>query len=121
MDEKTEHEELKIEIEHEHFARAALIAASLGLPEAEIKDLRCKALWQMSAIYRNALGTKILAQQYGFSKEEVRQILEQHAEKSRNRGNSKALEPCYDYSTGKYLSFEEWMDHSLLKNWSRLS
>ena len=32
----------------------------------------------------------------------------------------KALEPCYDHSTGKYLTFEEWMNQ-LLKNWDKFS
>ena len=73
------------------------------------------ALWQMSAVFRNAAGTKILVQQYGFSMKELKQILEQYTEERSREGNDKSLEPCYDHSTGKHLTFAEWMDH-FLKN-----
>ncbi len=115
MSEKTGKEELRVEIECGHFVRAALLAASLGLSEEEIQDLRLKALWQMSAEYRNATGTKRLAQEYGLSKNELREFLEKYAEEKRNEGNDRSLEPCYDMSTGEHLSFEEWMDQ-FLKN-----
>ncbi len=120
MDEKTDHEPLKNQIERGHFVRAVIAAEHLGLPEDEIRKLRFKALGQMSAIYRNAHGTKYLARQYGYSKEELKQILKEFADEMKNEGNNKPLEPCYDYGTGKYLSFEEWMDH-YLKIWDRLS
>ena len=120
MNEKTGHDELEAEIERKHFTRASLVAEQMGLPEEEVRDLRCKALGQMSVIYRNAHGTNKLAQQYGFSKKEVKQILEQFANKMQNEGNNKPLEPCYDYSTGKYLSFEEWRDH-YLKIWDKIT
>lgn len=113
------HDELEAEIERKHFARASLVAEQMGLPEEEVRDLRCKALGQMSVIYRNAHGTKKLALQYGFFKEEVKQILEQFVNEMQNEENNKSLKPCYDYSTGKYLSFEEWRDH-FFKKWDRL-
>lgn len=119
MNEKTGHDELEAEIERKHFARASLVAEQMGLPEDEVKDLRYKALGHMSVIYRNAHGTKKLALQYGFSKDEAKQILEQFADEMKNGGNNKPLEPCYDYSTGKYFSFEEWKDH-FFKKWDRL-
>ena len=105
--------------ERKHFTRASLVAEQMGLPEEEVRDLRCKAIGQMSVIYRNAHGTKKLALQYGFSREEVKQILEQFANEMKNEKNNKPLKPCYDYSTGKYLSFEEWRDH-FFKKWDRL-
>ena len=120
MHEKSDHEALKNDIERAHFVRAALIAGQIGLPEEEIRNLRCKALGQMSAIYRNAYGVKTLARQYEYSREEVKNILENFADVMKNEGSTKPLEPCYDYHTGKYLSFEEWMDH-YLKIWDRLS
>jgi hypothetical protein len=120
MNEKTGHDELKAEIDRKHFARASLVAEQMGLPEEEVRDLRCKALGQMSVIHRNAHGTKKLALQYGFSKEEVKQILEQFANEMQNEGNSKSFEPCYDHSTGKYLSFEGWRDH-YLKIWDKIT
>ena len=119
MNEKTGKDELRAEIERGHFVRAALLAESLGLSEEEIQDYRCRALWQMSAVNRNAPGTKILAQQYGFSKNQVREILESYAEKKNNEGDDKPFEPCYDHDSGKYLSFEEWMDY-FLRDWNKL-
>jgi hypothetical protein len=119
VNEKTDKDELRIEIEEEQFQRAATLAASCGASEEEIQDLRLKALWQMAAVYRNAHGTKILAQQYGVSKQELMEFLKKYAEDNRNEGNSKALEPCYDIGTGKYLSFEEWMER-FLKTWDKL-
>lgn len=119
VNEKTDRDELRIEIEAEQFQRAATLAASCGASEEEIQDLRLKALWQMSAVYRNAHGTKILAQQYGLSRQELREFLKKYAEDKRNEGNRKALEPCYDIGTGKYLSFEEWMGR-FLKTWDKL-
>ena len=119
MNEKPGKEELKAEIDRGHFARASLLAISLGLPGEEIQDLRFKALWQMSAIYRNAPGTKKLAQQYGFSKEELSKFLKQYTEEKRHDGDDKPLEPCYDHTTGKYLTFEEWIDQ-FFKSWEKL-
>ncbi len=118
MKEKPGRDELRVE--GGHFERAASPAASLDLSEEEVRDLRLKALWRMSAVYRNALGTKTLAQEYGVGKEEVREFLEKSAEEKRREGDSKPLGPCYDLSTGRYLSFEEWMDN-FLKNWDKLS
>ena len=111
MNEKAGKDELRTEIEHGNFERAAILAVSLDVPEEEIHKLRLKALWQMSAVYRNASGTERLAQHYGVSKEELRQFLEKHAEEQSSQGNRRPLEPCYDLGTGKYLSFEEWVDH----------
>lgn len=120
MDEKAGKDELRTEIERGNFERAALLAVSLGLPEEEIQKLRLKALWQMSAEYRNAPGTKRLAQHYGVSKEALREFLEKHAQEQGSQGNSKPLAPCYDMSRGKYLSFEEWANH-FLKSWEKLT
>lgn len=119
MDENADNNELRAEIERGHYARAARVGTSLGLPLEEIHELRCEALWQISAVYRNTPGTKILAREYEFSKEEVKQILERYAEEKREAGEEKSLEPCYDQKTGKYLSFEEWRHH-FFKNWDRL-
>jgi hypothetical protein len=80
MHEKSDHDALRNETELEHFTRAVVVAEQMGLPEEEIRKLRCKALGQMSAIYRNAHGTKYLAQQYGFPRDEVRKTLEDLAD-----------------------------------------
>jgi hypothetical protein len=120
MPENRDDDALKSEIGRRHFVRAALIAEQIGLPEEEMRNLRYRALGQMSVIYRSAHGTRHLARQYGFSKEDVKKALEAFADEMRKEGNTKPLEPCYDYRTGKYLSFEEWMEQ-YLKIWDKFS
>lgn len=120
MNDKAGREELRAEIERGNFARAALVAASLGVGEEKLRDLRLKALWQMSAVNRNGPGTKRLAQEYGFSKEEMGRILREYADKMRDEGDIKPLEPCYDNNTSKYLTYEEWLDR-FLSHWDKLS
>ena len=105
------HEELKKAIEHKNFARAEQLAASLHLAGSELKRIQHQALCQMAATYRNAHGTKILAQKYGYSKQEVKQILEEYASEIREDGNSRPLKVCYDILSGKYLTFEDWIIH----------
>jgi hypothetical protein len=70
----------------------------------------------MAAMNRNAIGTKILANQYGYSKEELKHILEHYVD---HKGDRKALKSRYDPRTGKYLSFKEWMN-LFIENWNRL-
>ena len=120
MNQKADKDELRAEVERGHFSRAAFSASSLGLPEEEIRGLQLKALWQMSAVYRNAPGTKKLARQYGLSKKDVGELLEKHARGRRNQGDNRPLEPCYDHGTARYLSFEEWMDQ-LSKIWDKIA
>ena len=113
-------DELKTEIERRHFARAAQLAQSLGLEEEEVRHLRLRALWQMSAAYRNAPGTIRLAQDYGFTKQETKKLLTQILAERETELDSKSLDPCFDQGSGRYLSFEEWLDH-LTKIWDKLS
>lgn len=120
MNQDAHKDELQSEIERKNFSRAALLAESMGLPEAEIRELQMHALWRISAAFRNAPGTKKLAHQYGWSKKDVRELLEKRAQEVRNGGDDRVLEPCYDHTTTRYLSFEEWMDR-FLKNWDKLS
>ncbi len=119
MDKDRDREVLEAEIKRGNFVRAVQIAVSLGLPETEIQDLRINALWKSSAISRNAPGTKRLALQYGLSMEKLGEILKKKAEQEKNEGNGKVLEPCYNQKTGRYLSFEKWVEH-LFKSWKKL-
>ncbi|MBW1716010.1 MAG: hypothetical protein JRJ77_09325 [Deltaproteobacteria bacterium] len=119
MNENAAKDELRTEIEHGHFSKAAFLAASLDLPEKELQDLRVKALRQRLAVCRNAPGSKSLARQYGLCKQKGRDLLERHAENKRNAGDTEPLEPCYDLNTDNHLSFEEWVHH-FLKRWDRL-
>jgi plasmid stability protein len=120
VSEKEGGEELQEEIERGRFVRAARIAQSTGLPREEARDILTRALWDMAAVNRNALGTKKLAQEYGISKRQLGELLTGYAETRIREGDHKALEPCYDINTGAYLGFEEWMD-SLLKRYDTVS
>ena len=116
MTETVTKEELEREIQQGNFSRAASLAVLRGLSEIEIEDLRAKALWQMAAVYRNGPGTKSLAQGFGISKDEIRDLLERLAREKARAGDTKSLEPCYDLSARSHLSFEEWLEH-LMKRW----
>ena len=120
VSEKAGGKELREEIERGHFVRAAQVAESIGLPKEGEKDARTKALWEMAAVNRNACGTKMLAQEYGLSKNELKNLLEKYSEIRKREGDVKPLEPCYDISTGAYLAFEQWMD-SFLKKYDKVS
>lgn len=120
MGEKTDREALQELIDQGHFVRAAHLTESVDLPQEEVNEIRSKALWEMAAVNRNSLGTKKLALEYGFSKKELKQFLEEHAEKKRSDGEGKEFEPCFDISTGSYVNFEEWMS-SFFKKYDKLS
>ena len=93
---------------------------SIELAKKGAQDTRTRALWEMAAVNRNAPGTKMLAQEYGLSKNELKGLLENYAEIRRREGDLKPLEPSYDISTGAYLAFEQWMD-SFLKKYNKVS
>ncbi len=103
--------ELQFELGRKNFVRAAAIAASMGLPPNEIHDIQCEALWQ-AALERNGPGTRRLARQYGFSDEELEQVLRERAQRLGESSQGKPLAACYDARTGKYLSFEEWVEQA---------
>jgi hypothetical protein len=119
MNEKDPQDQLEQEISRKHYARAELLAASRGLPEQELRDLKQKALWQISAVSRNLPGTRILANLYGYTKNEVAELLRKEAAEEKEKGGYKAIEPCYDPGTARYLTFEDWLEQ-LLKNWDKL-
>jgi hypothetical protein len=119
MAETSSPDTVKAEIEGKRFVRAASLAKSSGLPLAEVKELRKKALWQMAAVFRNAGGTRVLCEQYELSKQEAEEILRTLAEEQQSKGDAKTLEPTYDHATGRYLAFEEWLVQ-FLKHWDKL-
>jgi hypothetical protein len=110
---------LRKEVEKGNYVRAANLAATRNVSKRELLELRKRALWQMGAVCRNAPGTKTLAQQYWLSKEELRELLETMAEEHRRKGSKESTRKRYNLVTGKYLSFEEWLD-LLVKDWKKL-
>jgi hypothetical protein len=113
-------DELRSAVEKKHYVRASNLAVSLGASQERIEDLRKEALWQISAGFRNAAGTRILAEQQGLSKKHVEDYLRKRSEEERSRGNAKILEPTFDHNTNRYLTFEEWSDY-LVRKWDKLS
>ena len=51
-----------------------------------------------------------LAQQFGVSGRELKEFLEEKGKQLGQTGNLKVFDACYDTTTGRYLSFEEWMN-----------
>lgn len=118
-EENSKYKSLETEIERKNFVGAAYLTESLGLEKAEIEKLHRQALCRMAALCRNAHGTKTLALLYGYSKQEVKQILEEHARLIEGSEDNKLLNACYDCSSGKYLTFFEWINH-FLERWTKL-
>lgn len=119
IEENSKNAALKTEIERKNYTRLAHLAVSLNLTNDEIENLRYQTLCRMAANYRNVHGVKILAQQYGYSKQEIKHILDAYAKQMRERGNIRPLKACYDCISGKYLTFEEWIDLCIDK-WHKL-
>jgi hypothetical protein len=120
MSEKEDRGGLEAESERGGFLKAVYVAESHGLQKEEARELQLKTLWEMAAVNRNGQGTIKLAQTYGLSKKDLRELLDSYTERERNEGNMKPLEACYDISTGKYMTFEEWKDN-FFKKWDKLS
>jgi bifunctional pyridoxal-dependent enzyme with beta-cystathionase and maltose regulon repressor activities len=99
--------ELRNELERRNFVRAAELAALLG--DGELRQIQLQALWQIASA-RNAPGMKRLAAQYGIPMSELRRYLKDEANQLKERGDHKALGVSYDATTGKYLSFEDWLN-----------
>jgi hypothetical protein len=112
--------ELRSAVEKHHDVRASNLAVSDDMPQEQIEGLRKEALWQISSIFRNAAGTKVLAEQQRLSKKHVEEYLRKRSEEERRRGHVKTLEPTFDHHTNKYLSFEEWLDY-LVKKWDKIA
>ena len=113
-------EELRAAVEKKLFARASDLAASVGAPQEQIEHLRNEALWQISAVFRNAAGTRMLAERQGLSRIQVEDYLRKRSEEERSRGGNKILEPTFDHHTSRYLTFDEWLDF-LIRKWDKLA
>ena len=119
MRNEKDRDELDRLLEQGHFLRAAEQAVSMGLDQDRIHEIQREALWQMAAVYRNDPGTKKLAEKYGFSKKQVVETLSDVANMKREKGEEKPMRPCYNEASGKYLTFEEWLEQ-FAKNWGSL-
>ena len=107
-------EELRAAVESGRYVRASDPAVSQGAEEVD--KLREEAFRQMAAVFRNAIGSRIPAEQCGLSREKVEEVLRKRAEAEKARGNTKILGPTFDYRTSGYLGFDEWLER-LVKKW----
>ena len=112
--------EVETEIERKNFIRALFLAKKANLSEDKIKEIAHKAIWQAAGIGRNPYAVKQLAQELGYSKEDVKEILLEQAKREEESGNKKILGFCYDYRSGKYLNFHNWLER-LLKEWDKIN
>ncbi len=112
-------EEIESEIKRKNFIRAFYLAKENNLSEELLKDLAIKAIWQAGIYSRNIYALKELAEELGYSKEKIKEILMELAKKEEEKGNKKLVSSCYDYRSGKYLSFEEWLEKAM-KEWNKI-
>ena len=106
-------ERVQSEIARKNFVRAAIVAETLQRPQAEVRHLQELALKQMACKYRNAIGTRKLAQRWAFSRADVEDLLATALEEHEARTDKTGSDRCYDTATGKYLTLREWIGQFL--------
>ena len=98
-------------VENNNVVQAVVLAKDQGLPEAQIRESQQRSLWETAAVNRNAIATKILAGEYGLSKEDLRRLLQELAQqKQEGEAKGKSLKPRYDYTTNRYLDLDQWLE-----------
>lgn len=106
-------EVLHSEIARRNFVRAVMLAQRLQRPQVEIRRLQELALKKMACEYRNAVGTRNLAQEWGFSRADLESLLLEALEAHDARTNKASSNQCYDTKTGKYLTLRQWIEQFL--------
>ena len=106
-------EALQAEIARKNFVRAATLAQELQHPQAEVCHLQELALKQMACEYRNAIATRKLAQEWGFSRTDLESLLEAALEEHESRTDKARSGQRYDTTTGEYLTFRQWIEQFL--------
>jgi hypothetical protein len=66
----------------------------------------------MAGEYRNAIALRNLAQEWGFSRAELKDLL-MKAVADYEDGAERRRSVCYDTTTGKYLTFRQWVEQFL--------
>jgi len=111
MEDKEREALLREQIERINHAAAASMAEGREEPEQRNKELQEVTLKQYITEYRNAQGAMALAQEFGFSDDEIDRLLEAIIEEVKR---SEVKRPPwagkrYDIKTMKYLDVEEWI------------
>lgn len=81
--------------------------------DIELKRIRDITLEQMACEYRNSPGTLRLAEMWGYSKEDLTNLLRKCLEEYERKHDAKKLASCYDIASGKYLGLREWIEKRL--------
>jgi len=87
------------------YVRAIKLAQESNQPREKIVELQRKAVIQYVFEYRNYEGLMVLIREYGISKQELREIVEEHRQKYPAAPN-----PTYDFHSGKSLTQDEWIE-----------
>jgi len=106
-------ESLRRGIDQKNYVLAVMLAQKLGYPDTEIRHLQELALKQMSCDYRNVIGTRKLAREWGFSKADLENLLMTALDEHERISDKKRHEQCYDVKTGKYLTLRQWVEQFL--------
>ena len=112
-------ETINAALENRNFVQAVSLGKNQGLPQDDIGEWQRQALWEAAAVFRNIFAVKILATRYGFSKDQVRELLEDRAGSVTEGSGDKATRPRYDYITNRHLDLSQWMDQ-LFSAWKKL-
>jgi hypothetical protein len=98
-------------IQTRNFLRAVSLARRLNRSEAEIRDLQEKALRQCVLEFRNPHGAKVLVDEFKFTGEDLKRILQGILAESQEaeQKETAAARRRFDVESMDYLSLEAWI------------
>ncbi|MCD6390971.1 MAG: hypothetical protein J7L92_03105 [Dehalococcoidia bacterium] len=106
-------EDIQIEISRRNFVRAVMLAPKSQCPQDKIRHLQKLALKQAACEHRNAIALRSLAKEWRCSRAELEGLLMKAVAKHEGNTNRTRSDPCYDATTGKYLSLGQWVEQFL--------
>jgi len=103
-------EPLQREVSQRNYIQSVVLAQKQGRQGSEIRPLQALALKQMGCEYRNGQAVRYLAKEWGFSKEDLIDLLRTGTDDYERISEKKRLQECYDAKTGKYLTLRQWVE-----------
>jgi len=104
---------IQCETDRRNFMRAVVLAQQYEHAQSEIRRLQEMALKQMACEYRNSVGVRRLAQEWGFSRAEMESLLTNAVAEKESGATRARSDKCYDAATGKYLTLRQWVEQFL--------
>ena len=104
---------LQVEINRRNLVRAVMLAQQCQRPQEETRHLQELALKQMACDYRNAIALRQMAEEWGFSRAELGELLMKAVAERESRVDRPRSDLCYHATTGKYLSLRQWVEQFL--------